>query len=481
MSIASSKPRRGTPVPLVVDVDGTLLRTDILHEQFLQFVATRPMESWRLIGWTVAGKAQLKSALASKVESSTDTLPLADEVLSLIETAQKEGRPVYLASAADRRHVDELAERLGGIAGVFASDGKVNLSGEAKANALVGEFGEGGFDYAGNCKADYPVWRRARKAYVVSANRRFHRQAVRRFPEAKAVLRPSASLRAYLRALRTHQWAKNVLVFLPAIAGHRFDYPSVAKTLLAFVCFCLAASSAYIINDLLDLPADRSHPMKRHRPFASGAIPVAHGPFMAAVLLAAALALAWFVAPEFLAVLAGYVCLTLAYSVDLKRRVLVDVVVLGLLYTLRVLGGVAAVSVPQSPWLLMFSLFLFLALAVVKRSAEIVPARALGKGALKGRGYVVEDLSVLVSLGAASGIGAVLVVGLYIFSPEVQKLYTRPEWLWLLCPLILYWISRMVLIAHRGTLHEDPVVFALTDRVSWYAAALTAAIILIAT
>jgi 4-hydroxybenzoate polyprenyltransferase len=471
----------GDQVPLVVDVDGTLLRTDILHEQFLQFVATRPLESWRLIGWTMAGKAQLKSTLAANVDGNLDSLPLADEVLALIESAKKEGKPVYLASAADRRHVDELARRVGGIAGVFASDGKVNLSGEAKANALVEQFGEGGFDYAGNCRADYPVWRKARKAYVVSGNRRFHRQAAREFPEAQTVSRPPGSLRAYLRALRTHQWAKNVLVFLPTIAGHRFDYPSVIKTFLAFACFCLAASSAYVVNDLLDLPADRAHATKRYRPFASGAIPVAHGPFMAAVLLAAAFALAWFVAPEFLAVLAVYVCLTLAYSVDLKRRVLVDVVVLGMLYTLRVLGGVAAVSVAQSPWLLVFSLFLFLALAVVKRCAELVPARALGKAALKGRGYLVEDLSVLVSLGAASGVGAVLVVGLYIFSPEVQKLYTRPAWLWLLCPLILYWISRMILIAHRGTLHEDPVVFALGDRVSWYAAALTAAIILIAT
>jgi 4-hydroxybenzoate polyprenyltransferase len=471
----------GDQVPLVVDVDGTLLRTDILHEQFLQFVATRPLESWRLIGWTMAGKAQLKSTLATNVDGNLDTVPLVDEVLALIETAKKEGRPVYLASASDRRHVDELARRIGGVAGVFASDGRLNLSGEAKAGALVGEFGENGFDYAGNCKADYPVWQKARKAYVVSGNHRFHRRAVRDFPGAEAVSRPSGSLRSYFRALRTHQWAKNVLVFLPTIAGHRFDYASLKNTYLAFFCFCLAASSAYIINDLLDLPADRAHATKRNRPFASGAIPVAHGPFMAAILLAAAVAIGWFLSGEFLAVLGAYVCLTLAYSIDLKRRVLIDVVVLGMLYTLRVLGGVAAVSVAQSPWLLMFSLFLFLALAVVKRCAELVPARALGKAALKGRGYVVEDLSVLVSLGAASGVGAVLVVGLYIFSPEVQKLYTRPEWLWLICPLILYWISRMILIAHRGTLHEDPVVFALTDRVSWYAAALTAAIILIAT
>lgn len=464
-------------VPLVVDVDGTLVATDLLHEAALQFVARHPLEAWRLPMWTGAGKARLKTELASRVECDAASLPLCAEVVAAIREAQADGRPVWLASASERRYVEAVADRIGGIAGVFATDSEVNLSGERKAAALVAAFGEGGFDYIGNCKVDMPVWRRARNALIVSRSPRFTRRVQRDLPNARQVAEQRPGLRPYLRSLRMYQWAKNLLVFLPLVAGHTLDPAAVGRTLLAFLCFCLAASSAYIINDLLDLPGDRDHERKRNRPFASGAIPVAHGPPVALLLMAAAFSASLILPLWFTGVLLLYVALTLAYSLVLKRKVLIDVIMLGALYTIRVLGGVAAVGVEQSPWLLMFSLFLFLSLAVVKRCSELVARRAAGKTGTAGRGYMIEDLNVLLCLAAAAGYGAVLVVSLYIASPEVQELYDHPERLWLICPLLLYWTSRILILSNRNELHDDPVIFALTDRVSWAVGAIGAAVV----
>jgi 4-hydroxybenzoate polyprenyltransferase/phosphoserine phosphatase len=467
-------------VPLVVDVDGTLIRTDLLHEAALQFMAHHPLQSWHLIAWAMAGKAALKGELAARVDCGAATLPLQDAAVAAIRTAQAEGRPVYLASASERRYVEAIAERIGGITGVFATDAHSNLAGAAKAERLVEAFGERGFDYIGNCKADYPVWKAARTPLAVSGSPGFTRRVAKAFPGSQLVAEQAPRARDYLRALRMHQWAKNVLVFLPLLAGHTYDAESIGRTILAFLCFCMAASSAYIINDLLDLPGDRAHPRKRNRPFASGAIPVAHGPPMAALLLAAAVGGSLLLPIWFFAVLTLYVSATLAYSLVLKRKLLIDVITLGALYTVRVLGGVAAVGVEQSPWLLMFSLFLFLCLAVVKRCSELVARREAGGVETLGRGYRVEDLNVLLGLAAAAGYGAVLVVALYISSPEVQLLYSHPQALWLICPMLLYWVSRVAVLSNRGVLHDDPVVFALTDRVSWAVGALAASVVALA-
>ena len=467
-------------VPLIVDVDGTLLRTDLLHEATLQFVARHPFEAWRLLPWLMAGKATLKTSLAGRVNCFAESLPLCDEVVEAIRSAQAAGRSVYLASASDRRYVEAIAERIGGIVGVFATDSDTNFAGASKADQLIAVFGERGYDYIGNGMIDYPVWRSARVPLIVSNGTRFSSRVRRAFPKPIVLAQRTPRLRDYMQALRMHQWAKNVLVFLPLFAGHTLDLESIARTTLAFVCFCLAASSAYIINDLLDIPGDRAHHRKRERPFASGAIPVAHGPPLALLLLAGAIAGAALLPTWFFGVLVLYVVTTLAYSLVLKRKLLIDVIVLGGLYTARVLGGVSAVGVEQSPWLLMFSLFLFLCLAIVKRCSELVALRASGDLDTIGRGYRVEDLYVLLGLAGASGFGAALVVSLYINSPEVQRLYDRPEWLWLICPLLLYWISRFVILSNRGILHDDPVLYALTDKVSWVVGATGAAIVFLA-
>jgi 4-hydroxybenzoate polyprenyltransferase len=458
-------------VPLVVDVDGTLIKTDFLLEAALQLASRRPAELWRLPIWLMRGKAGFKAALADFGDPGTASIPLREETVALIQAAQQSGRSIYLASASDHRFVEALAKRIGGITGIFASDGVVNLSGGAKAARLVAEFGRGGFDYVADADVDFPVWQAARKVLALTHGAAFEKRLVGTFPHAEIIARPRAGLREYLTALRPHQWAKNALVFLPLVAGHFFDSAHVLAVSIAFVCFCMAASSAYLLNDLLDLRSDRDHPRKRLRPFASGNVSLKHGVALAAVLAAGALGLAFTLPTSFVLVVLIYWLTTVAYSTVLKRKIVIDVVTLGGLYTLRVLAGVAALATMYSQWLLMFCLFLFLALAIVKRCSELIAREKEGKGAPPGRGYRFEDLRALFAFGAAAGYGAVFVVTLYLASPEVRALYNEPNRLWLVCPILLYWITRVFMIANRGELHDDPLVFALTDRPSWAAGA----------
>ncbi|MBV9811575.1 MAG: UbiA family prenyltransferase, partial [Acetobacteraceae bacterium] len=395
-------------VPLVVDVDGTLIATDLLHESALHYVASTPWRALDILVWLRRGRAHLKSRLADAVPLTVDTLPLRHEVVTCIRAAQADGRPVYLASASDRRYVQALADRIGGIDGVFATDAEVNLAGQAKTERLVDAFGVGGYDYIGNGSADWPVWDAARRQLAVAGSRAFARGVTGRFADAEIVAHSRARASRYVAALRPHQWAKNVLLFLPAFASHRLELPVLMATALGFICFSLAASSAYVLNDLLDLPADRAHPRKSRRPFAAGEIPVAHGVGMSVIGVVLAFALATMLPPEFALVLLTYFGGTLAYSLVLKRRALIDVVTLGGLYTVRVYGGLAAADIPWSEWLLMFGLFFFLSLAIVKRCSELLVRRQAGFASMAGRDYRAEDLQVLLALGAAAGYGSVL-------------------------------------------------------------------------
>ena len=467
-------------LPLVVDVDGTLIRTDLLHEATLGFIAHHPLRAWQPLVWLAGGKPLLKARLADAVDCHAETLPLRPEVIARVRAAQQAGRPVYLASASERRYVEALAAHLGDFAGVFATDGVVNLSGASKADALVAAFGKRGFDYIGDSAQDFAVWHAARRVIAVCHAPRFAATVRREFPEAEVITPLRVDASTYVRLLRPYQWAKNVLIFLPLLAGHMFDVQSILQAILAFACFCAAASSAYVVNDLLDIPGDRHHPRKRDRPFASGAIPIARGPPVAMVLFGLAALGSTLLPTAFAGVLALYMITTLAYSLVLKRRLLIDVFTLAGLYTLRVLAGVTAVDAQVSPWLLMFSLFLFLCLAIVKRCSELIARREAGQTVALGRGYVVQDIPMLLGLGAAAGFSAVLVITLYVGSQAVQVLYTQPLRLWLLCPLLLYWISRTLMIANRNELHDDPVIFAFRDRISWIVGLLAGAIVLAA-
>jgi 4-hydroxybenzoate polyprenyltransferase len=452
--------------PLCVDLDGTLILSDLLLESLLRLVARNPLYIFMIPWWLLRGRAALKAEIAARVDIDPAALPYDVDLLQWLKSEGVSQRRLWLCTATHERLAQQVAKHLGIFEGVLASNAGINLAGRSKARRLVEQFGERGFDYCGNERRDLAIWQHARGAVVVHGSSRLEEQAA----QVTEVLRTFPSQVhpwALVRALRPHQWAKNLLVLVPLLGAHRLnDMAALRPVLLGFTAFCLCASSVYVLNDLLDLDADRAHPRKSRRPFASGAAPLAAGMIMAPSLLAAAALLATMMPLKFQLVFVTYYGLTLAYSLFLKGQVLIDTLVLAGLYTLRLVAGAAAAGLPLSFWLLLFSVFLFLSLAFVKRYAELdnLRRRQLLKAA--GRGYHIEDLSILRSLGAAAGYLSVLVLALYINSPEVQVLYHRPKVIWFLCITLLYWISRIWVIAERGNLHDDPVVYALKDRMS---------------
>ncbi|MEP7042437.1 MAG: UbiA family prenyltransferase [Dokdonella sp.] len=452
--------------PLCVDLDGTLLRTDLLIESALGLLRTNPLYLVRFLVWLLAGKANLKRQIAARSSLDVASLPYETRVVDWLRGAL-DGQRRVLCSASDQKFVDAVAAHVGGFDEAIGSDGRHNLAGVNKAAALSERYGERNFDYAGNAAADLHVWRRARKAIIVNAPSAVVLRAQRECDVERVFAREGNSLSSWLRALRLHQWLKNLLVFLPLLAAHMLlQPPAVMGASIAFLSFNLCASGTYVLNDLLDLDADRRHPRKKARPFASGALPVAAGLVAAPLLVLTAFAVALALSPLFALVLLGYCTLTIAYSLSIKRVAILDVVVLAALYTIRIVAGAAAIRVGMSFWLLAFSMFLFLSLAMIKRYTELRALLADGQSHASGRGYAVDDLPLVQSLGAASGYLSVLVFALYINSTASETLYRHPAALWMLCPLLLYWISRIWLIAHRGQMHDDPVVFAATDRVS---------------
>lgn len=465
--------------PLVVDLDGTLIRTDLLVEALVLLASTRPLRALATLSALRSGRADLKARVAREVGAEPGPLPVNEEVLAFLRAEKNKGRAVYLATAAHHSQAHAVAQRIGLFDDVFASDAGVNLKGAEKARLLCQHFGEGGFDYVGNDSADLEVWAHAGGVIVANASPALTRTARERFPNAVILAPRRAEPADYFRALRLHQWLKNLLVFVPAFAAHRFDGATVLSCIVAFLAFGLCASGVYLMNDLLDLRHDRDHPTKRNRPFASGQVDVAHGLVMIPVALAGAVLLALALPGRFLLVLSGYLALTLVYSLVLKRWTVLDVMALAALYAMRLAAGGAAVGVAISPWLLTFAVFLFMSLALVKRSTELRDHDQRGHGDPAGRGYLLSDLPILQNLAGASGYASVLVLCLYVNSATVETLYLSPEWMWGLPMIHLYWISRMLLLTHRGLMHEDPVLFAATDKISLACAVLMVAVAMV--
>lgn len=456
----------GGPGVLAVDLDGTLIRSDMLDESFWAAVT----QDWRTplhaLGALVRGKAALKARLRDLGQPDPATLPYRPEVLELIADWRARGGTVVLATAADRGAAQAVSDHLGLFDAVHASDGATNLRGRAKAELLTRLYGRGGFTYLADAPSDLPVWAAAGAAVTVGAPPGLRARAEAANPATTHIAPPTPGPGPLIRAMRPHQWLKNLLVFLPALAAHRFDPATLWAEVVAFVAFSLTASSVYLLNDLLDLASDRAHPRKRHRPLASGALALRRGMVAAPVLLLAGLGLAAQVGLAFVAVLLGYYLLTLAYSLSLKRKALVDLAALATLYSLRVAGGAVAGGIGLSVWMVAFSVFLFFGLAAVKRQAELVDLIERGKVRASGRGYVTTDLPVITQMATAAGFVSVLVLMLYLNDPEVKGRYAVPELLWGVALVVLYWFARMVLIAARGQMHDDPVVFAARDRVS---------------
>ena len=478
---ALTRPPAGS-VPLCVDLDGTLIRTDVLWESLLNLVKRRPWELLRVPFWWARGRANLKQQLAVRVALDVTALPYHLPFLEFLRAEHAAGRTLILATAADRALAEPIARHVGLFAGVEASDGATNLRGANKVRHLTAKYGPRGFDYAGNSTVDLPVWAGSRRAIVVNADERLAVRA-RELTEVSHVFNePRRHLAALVRTLRPHQWVKNLIIFVPLLTSHQLgNFALLSAAVLAFAAFSLAASAVYVLNDLLDLEADRRHATKRHRPLAAGELeaPAGFGLLGGGLLLGGLLAAQ--LPAAFAGVLALYLVLTTTYTLRLKQIVLVDVFCLAGLYTLRLVAGHAATGVRYSPWLLAFSMFLFLSLALVKRFTEL---RALGQSqvnAVPGRGYLAEDRQILAILGLGSGGLAVLVLALYVHSPEVAGLYAHPLLLLAVCPLLLYWISRVWLLAHRGLVHEDPIVFALRDRASYLIGGLTLLVLWLAT
>src|SRR6266540_2665318 len=451
-------------VVLCVDLDGTLLRGDLTFESMLVLLREHPWSALAMPVWLLRGRAHLKSEIAARISIDARLLPYDERVVALLRCERDAGRRIVLATASHRAFADRVAAHLQLFDDVIATSGTTNLSGSRKREALVERYGERGFDYAGNSNRDLPVWRSARNAWVANAGARLARRASAVTTVAKSIPTSNRRLLASLRALRPHQWLKNLLIFVPMMMGHRLgDTALLSSTLQGFVAMCAVAASVYVLNDLIDLEADRDHPTKRGRPFAAGDLLPQHGFALIVLLLAAGGLLAARLPLTFTAVLVAY-----------------DVMTLAGLYTLRIMAGAAIMGLPPSFWLLAFSVFLFLCLALVKRYSEFLEMRNTGNSSSRGRGYRT-GLPLLAMLGVASGFAAVLVAALYINSSEVLDLYRSPQMLWLVCPLLLYWLGRVWLLTSRGDMHEDPVVFALTDRGSLLTGLLTLAALLLAT
>lgn len=468
--------------PLCIDLDGTLIHTDMLFESLFGVLRSSPHMALWLPFLLLKGRANLKRKLAESFQFDPSVLPYRTELIEFAKAERARGRQVFLSTASDALIAERIADHLGIFEEVLASDGSVNNKASSKAEALVAKFGEGGFDYAGDSRADIHVWRRAGGAILVGEAGRSgfatlsEPSVMARFPNPQPRV-----VRTVLRAIRVHQWVKNLLLFLPLILAHRIADPLLfGQVVVAFFSFCFCSSSVYVLNDLLDLESDRHHHSKRNRPFASGALSVGFGLAAVPSLLLASAALSTFLPIGFSLVLLSYFLVTLAYSFRLKQVVLVDILTLAGLYTVRIIAGGAAAGVSVSEWLLAFSMFFFMSLACVKRYSELFTLRQQNKHEAKGRGYLASDLEQIGQFGSAAGYLSVLVLALYVNSKDVTALYARPQALWLVCPLLLYWISRVWLIAHRGRLHEDPIVFAIRDRVSYLIGAVAMLIMILA-
>lgn len=451
-----------------VDLDGTLVHTDLLVESAVRFVFSRPFQAYRLIVWLARGKAHLKAQLAKRVELDPSTLPYNAPLVDYLSGLAATGVPMYLATAADERYASAVATHLGFFSGVLSSDGTNNLSGSRKLQAIQRAAG-GRFIYAGNDTTDLEVWKASFGAIVANASQATLRRVdAASVPVIASFEGPAKGPQVHLRALRPHQWLKNLLVFLPVlpIAGAMPVVPMMLEGFRAFVALSLCASAVYLINDLADLSADRAHPRKRLRPFAAGVLPLQVGLLATPVLLLASALLASSLGQQFALVLVVYFVLSSTYTFGLKRFPLIDVLTLATLYTLRVLGGAAAIQVTPSFWILAFSMFIFFSLALAKRYVELDAMLAAGRLLAQGRGYRTGDMPALQSMGIAAGYLAVLVVAFYINSPEVTARYGDVTILWGLCPLLMLWVSRVWFKAVRSEMGDDPLVFALRDRLS---------------
>lgn len=475
-----SQPAPDGRIPLCVDLDGTFIRSDLLIEGVLRFLRHRPADAWRLIPWVLAGKTRLKAELARALPPPATPPPVNAELAAWMREEQDSGRPVILATASHRDALKPI-EGLFPFDEILCSDDTTNLKGETKARVLVERFGEKGFDYAGDSSADHAIWKHSRKAIPVFHSRTRLEAMKSKYDVDRTFCTNSTSWPHWAKALRIHQWAKNLLIALPFLAGHHFHTLwQLAGLFAAFLAMSLCASGTYLWNDLLDLEYDRAHPRKRERLAASGRTDLRKIILVSLVLVVAGLSGGFWLDSGFGLLLLGYIVATLSYSLCIKRIALADIFLLAFLYLSRIVGGILISDAKISFWLFAFSFLLFLSLAAAKRHVELQLNAAKGDDGIKGRGYQTADIPAVGGIGIATGVASCIVLGLYSNSQQVLALYQSPQWFWGICVVALYWISRIWFLTHRGLMHDDPLVFAIRDRGTWLLALAGLACVLLA-
>ncbi len=456
-----------TEIPLVVDLDGTVIKSDLLYESALLFFKRNPLNIFLIIGWLFRGISVLKMKLAERVIIDIESLPYNTSFLEFLKSEYEKGREIILATASAQIYAQRVADHLRIFSMVLGTDEKNNFKGRKKLEKLVSLYGEKGFDYAGDSSTDIVIFSHCRNAHLINASGNTIRRTGRSASISSVTEKSFVNIFHFLKAARVYQWAKNLLLFVPLITSHNFlNLKLFIINILGFIAFSLCASATYIINDLFDLESDRKHPRKKNRPFASGELSISTGILMSGLLGLSGLLLSFFLSLNFSFYLAVYILLTCFYSFFLKKHVLVDVLTLAGLYTIRIFAGAHLIEVKVSFWLFAFSVFLFFGLALVKRCNELQLFQKAGKLDLNGRDYCSEDLQTLRSMGITSSFVSVVVFALYINSAEVLSLYSRPEMLWAICPALLLWINRLWIKMGREEMHDDPLIFTLKDIIS---------------
>jgi 4-hydroxybenzoate polyprenyltransferase/phosphoserine phosphatase len=453
---------------VAVDLDGTLIKSDILYDSLILFVKNNFFQSYMLFIWLFKGKAYLKTKLAKNICPIIEFLPYNEQLLVKLRKMKAQGAYLVLATATHHTIAEKIAAHLAIFDEVVATSGDVNMAAENKRDCLNKKFGSKQYSYFGNSSDDYAVWDNSKDVHIVNAAAKVLTKSLSLYDVKTVVEREMSFVKTFIKAIRVHQWMKNALIFVPLLASHQITDPAMLiNGVIAFVAFSFCASSVYLLNDMLDIEDDRQHKTKKFRPIPAGNFSLIHAILLCPILLGASVLISYFFLPiEFLLILTVYYFLTVTYSFGLKKVVMLDVVLLSLLYTTRVIAGTAAMSLEPTFWILAFSLFIFLSLAFVKRYTELFEKKQLNYSEkTPGRGYYPADFELLSSLGSAAGYISVLVLALYI-NDFNHELYSTPEILWLACPLLMFWLSRVWLIAHRGEMHDDPVVFAVKDRTS---------------
>ncbi len=466
-------------IPIFVDLDETLIKTDIFWELLIYFIKQHPLKLYLLPVWLLRGRSVLKAELTNHVAIDVTVLPYNQQIINFLKKEKKKGRKLILASASPKKVVKKIAKYLNLFSDVIASDKKHNIKSRKKLEAIQEYNKNKPFGYIGDCGADVPIWKAANNVYVVTRWKLFAKKMKQQFRDAVVFLEKT-SIVTTLKALRPHQWIKNTLVFLPFFFAHKsLSITSLVDMLSAFFAISFCASSVYLINDIFDVEADRHHPEKKHRAFASGKLPIWSGFIMAFGCLIVSLGLGLaFLSLPFILLLAGYFLFTFVYTFFIKKKMVLDVLGLSFFYVFRIFAGGIATATPLSHWFLVTSAFFFLNLAFVKRYIELHDMLDKKQTTLKGRNYEKTDMQILPSAGLASGYLSTLVFFLYIANSEaVQLYYHKPVFLWFIGPILIYWITRLWILANRKLVNCDPVLYAIKDPVSWVMAAVAVVLV----